>query len=82
MSFAALARPLTNSSTVDSSFLAALAYDNERSVLQVEFLDRTVYQYLAVPRNAYEELCQAQSKGVHFNRHIRNQFASAKLSGT
>jgi hypothetical protein len=79
MSSAALALPLTNSIAVDSSSLATVAYDDERGILQVEFLDRTVYQYLAVPRKTYEDFCRAESKGGHFNRHIRNRFAWVKL---
>lgn len=79
MSSAVLPLPLTNSVAVDSSSLATMAYDEERGVLQVEFLDRAVYQYLAVPLNTYEELCRAESKGGHFNRHIRNRFAWVKL---
>jgi len=72
----------TNSIAVDSSALATLAFDDASNVLQVEFLDRTVYQYFAVPRRTYEELRRAESKGAHFNRHIRNRFACAKLSTT
>jgi hypothetical protein len=79
MSSAALPLALENSVAVDSSTLATVAYDDERGVLQVEFLDRAVYQYLAVPRKTYEELCLAESKGAHFNRHIRNRFAWVKL---
>jgi hypothetical protein len=74
MSSAAQALPLTNSIAVDSSSLATVAYYDERAVLQVVFLDRTIYQYLAVPRKTYDELCRAESKGGHFNRYIRNRF--------
>jgi hypothetical protein len=79
MSSAAPALPLANSIAVDSSTLATLAYDDERGALQVEFFDRTVYQYLAVPRTTYEELCRAESKGAHFNRYIRTRFACVTM---
>jgi KTSC domain len=79
MSPVALATPLTNSIAVASSSWATLAYDEQCGILQVEFLDRTLYQYIAVPRKTYEELCRAESKGAHFNRHIRNRFAWVKL---
>lgn len=71
--------PLMNSNAVDSTSLATVAYDAERTVLQVEFRDRTVYQYIGVPSKTYQDLCQAESKGVHFNQHIRNRFAYIKL---
>ena len=79
MSSAALVLSPTNSIAVNSSSLATVAYDDERGVLQVEFLDGTVYQYLAVPRETYEGLCGAESKGGHFNRQIRNRFAWVKM---
>jgi hypothetical protein len=82
MSSALRALPLTNSIAIESSALATVVYDDASNVLQVEFLDRSVYQYFAVPRRVYEELQRAESKGAHFNRHIRNRFACAKLSTT
>jgi hypothetical protein len=79
MSSAALVLSPTNSIAVNSSSLATVAYDDERGVLQVDVLDRTVDQYLAVPRETYEGLCGAESKGGYFNRHIRNRFAWIKM---
>jgi hypothetical protein len=72
--------PITNSWAINSSALTAAAYDDERRALQVEFRDGTVYQYFDVPRKDYQDLCQAESKGLYFNRHIRNRFASTKLA--
>jgi len=48
-------------------------------ILQVQFRDRTVYQYIGVPWETYQDLCRANSKGQYFNHQIRNRFASAKL---
>jgi hypothetical protein len=64
MSSDALAFPFRNSIPVNSSSLATVAYDYERGVLQVHFLDRTVYQYLAVPRRTYEEFAAPNPKGA------------------
>ena len=80
MSPIAVAVPLTNSIAVASSSLATVDYDDQRGILQVEFLDRTLYQYIAVPRQTYEDLCRAESKGAHFNQHIRNRFAWGQTS--
>lgn len=62
---------------VMSSSMSSLSYHFGLSVLQVEFHDGTVYRYLDVPMHAYRELLRADSKGTHFNRHIRNVFAHA-----
>jgi hypothetical protein len=62
---------------VESTTLAAVAYDADRELLQLEFRDRTVYQYFEVPVDVYKALLRAPSKGYYFNRAIRGQFAYA-----
>jgi hypothetical protein len=56
---------------VESTTLATVAYDPSRSLLQLEFRSRVVYQYFAVPAEVYEALLSAPSKGGYFNRFIR-----------
>ena len=59
---------------VDSTSLRTVGYDAERQLLQIEFLNRSIYQYFEVPATVYEELMQAPSKGAYFNRSIRPRF--------
>jgi hypothetical protein len=66
-----------DSAELESSSLAKLAYDNPRAILQVEFRDGAVYQYLGVPLHTYQDLLRAGSKGAYFNRHIRSRFSHA-----
>lgn len=70
---------LTNFVVVDSSFLARVAYYSERTVLQIEFTDRTLYQYAEVPREIFADFWSAASKGEYFNRQIRHRFVHVKL---
>jgi KTSC domain len=74
--------PLTDAADVDSSSLAKLAYDTQRAILQVEFRDGSVYQYLGVPPQTYQDLLRADSKGAYFNRHIRSPFPHAFIRAT
>ena len=60
--------------TVESSTLAAVAYDKTRSLLQLEFCSRTVYLYFGVPPAVYQALLDAPSKGRYFNWAIRGRF--------
>jgi hypothetical protein len=60
---------------VESTTLATVSYDAERELLQLEFRDRTVYQYSAVPAHIHAALLRAPSKGCYFNRVIRGRFA-------
>ena len=71
--------PSTNLVALRSSSLAHVAYDRHREILQVEFRDRTVYQYATVPIQTYHDLLQADSKGSYFNRHIRNCYPHEEL---
>lgn len=72
--------PISNVVTLDSSSLACVAYDVERKILQIEFRDRSVYQYIEVPEKIHHEILRVGSKGAYFNKHIRNRFLSLKLS--
>jgi len=65
---------------VESTALAKIAHDTERAILLVEFRNGTLYQYRKVPRQIYQDLLRADSKGVYFNRHIRNLFQHTILA--
>jgi lysyl-tRNA synthetase class 2 len=59
---------------VDSITLRAVGYDAERRLLQIQFHNRSTYQYFEVPATVFEELIKAPSKGAYFNRSIRPRF--------
>jgi len=63
-----------------STTLAAVAYDADRQLLQIEFRDRAVYQYFDVPKDVQEALLRAPSKGGYFNLAIRGRFIYRRLS--
>ena len=66
-----------NEMRVESTTLRAVAYDDSRGVLQVEFCTRSIYHYYGVPAAVYEALLGASSKGSYFNRVIRGRFPYA-----
>jgi hypothetical protein len=63
-----------NMTAVESTTLAALAYDDAYEILQLEFRSRVIYRYFGVPAPVYEALLAAPSKGKYFNRAIRGNF--------
>lgn len=63
---------------VNSSALASVGYD--RGVLEAEFVNGSVYQYVGVPVRVYEALMMAQSYGRFFNEHIRDRYQYVRLS--
>lgn len=57
---------------VRSSNLASIGYDESSEILEIEFLNGGIYQYLNVPVDVYEELMNAKSHGTYFSANIRN----------
>lgn len=66
--------------TVSSTTLTTVVYDQARQVLQLEFRSRAIYQYWGVPPAAHEALLGAPSKGRFFNQAIRGRFPFCRLS--
>ncbi|KPL91323.1 KTSC domain-containing protein [Herpetosiphon geysericola] len=65
---------------VDSSNLASVGYDATNQTLEIEFQNRSIYQYFEVPEDMYNELMQADSHGSYFNGYIRGAFMYRKVS--
>lgn len=56
---------------VQSGAMRDFAYDEERRILQVEFVSGSVYQYFEVPKSVFVGLFLAESKGRFFNQVIK-----------
>ena len=64
---------------VDSTNLASVGHDADTKTLEVEFHGGRVYQYEDVLESAYHALMSADSKGSHFQRHIRDRFRATRI---
>ena len=62
-----------------SSVIRRFNYRPERRELEVTFTTGRRYLYSDVPEQAVEEFRAAFSKGVHFNRHIRDYYPYREL---
>lgn len=60
---------------VESTTLSSISYDSGKRLLELEFVNASVYQYLDVPAALHAEFLAAPSKGRFFNQCIRGQFA-------
>jgi hypothetical protein len=65
---------------LESSSLAAAAYDERRQTLQLDFRDGMRYLYSGIAPKLYRELLCASSQGFFFNRYIRNVFPYVKIA--
>ena len=59
---------------VDSSNIAAVGYDKEAHILEIEFHHGAVYQYFDVPENVYEELMSSAAKGSYFMNEVKEKY--------
>lgn len=64
---------------VSSTSFRSLGYDAERRVLEVEFLNGHIYQYLEVPHELYDALRVSPSKGRCFYDRIRDHFEAVQV---
>ena len=56
---------------VSSSNIASIGYDPKQMILEVEFLNGSIYQYYDVPEALYEGIMSAESHGKYLNEYIK-----------
>ena len=64
---------------IQSSNLLGVRYQPYTGVLEVQFHNGHVYQYLEVPPQAYAALMDAPSHGHFFNHFIRDRFRFRRI---
>ena len=67
--------------TVDSSHIVAVGYDPAEKVLEIEFKEGQVYQYLDVPGDVAEGFLHADSYGQYFYAYINKHYRYHKVEG-
>ena len=68
-----------NRCTVNSSSLAAIAYDSATSTLDIEFTSGAAYRYINVAAEAARELIAAPSLGRYFVTEIKGRYPYTRL---
>ena len=63
---------------VDSSNIEAIGYDDDGQELHVQFLGGGYYIYHDFPRNIFDELMNASSKGSFLNREVKSVYRFTK----
>jgi len=64
---------------VSSSNLASVGYDPATSILEVEFLNGSIYQYWGVSSWIYAGLMAAASKGRYLSRRVKGVYSYQKV---
>jgi hypothetical protein len=68
-----------NRTPVKSSSIRSVGYDDSSSLLEIEFNNGGIYQYLTVPKSAYDSLIAAASKGKYFDQLIKDRYRTVKV---
>lgn len=63
-----------------SSVVARIHYYVETATLRVVYVSGTIYDYLNVPQEVYEEMKAASSKGTFLNNRIKGVYDFRKVS--
>jgi hypothetical protein len=59
---------------VSSSSIAEIGFDDDAEMLEVKFVSGSLYRYLGVSQDVYEDFRRAPSKGAFFNAHIKDAY--------
>ena len=66
-----------NRVNVVSTNLLSVGYENK--VLEVEFRNRTIYQYFGVPQEIYDHLISFTHPGRYFSRFVKNRYRCLRV---
>lgn len=65
--------------SVQSSTIAAIGYDPNIEILQIAFLNGSIYEYKNIPQVVYDGLMSASSHGSYLSREIKNIYPYEKI---
>ena len=68
-----------NRTTVASVVMTSIGYAPTTAILEIEFRNGSVYEYLDVPPDKYDALLGAPSKGRFFNMGVRAAFTFRRV---
>ncbi len=63
-----------------SRVIRSFSYDADKLELTIWFQSGRCYRYLDVPQRTFLAMQAAFSKGVYFNRHIRDRYQCIEVS--
>jgi len=65
--------------SVVSSNIRSVGYDEIQRILEVEFTTRRIYEYYRVPPTVYSGLMASASHGKYFSRFIKKVYECSRI---
>lgn len=69
-----------NTTPVKSSNIRSIGYDMENEVLEIQFLDGSVYHYFEVPLYEYDSIMEASSHGKYLAQYIKGNYRYERIN--
>jgi hypothetical protein len=63
-----------------STVIKSFSYDASRRRLRVVFVSGLIYDYKKVPREVYDDMKAAFSKGTYLNQYIKGHYTFEKVN--
>ncbi|AEF45842.1 hypothetical protein SerAS12_2722 [Serratia sp. AS12] len=63
---------------VSSSRIISIGYDENAQVLEIQFRDAGIYQYIGVPNRIYQDFVAVVSKGRFYDGVIKGKYLCRK----
>jgi len=64
---------------VVSTSIASIGFDADDRLLEVEFVNGSIYRYRDVEEDVYERFLAAASKGAFLNEHIKDAYLCERM---
>jgi hypothetical protein len=64
---------------IASTAIAKIGYSKRRHILEIEFVNGTVYRYFDVSPSVYRDLLSAESKARFYDFNIRGKYRSVHI---
>ena len=70
---------VVNFEPVTSSYIDAVAYNEDINELRVQFKSGATWRYMDVPQSVHVSLLMAESTGKYFAKEVRGVFTGRKI---
>jgi hypothetical protein len=60
--------------------IASVGYLARSRMLEIEFVSSSIYKYLDVEQETYDDFLAASSKGTFFNAHIKDEYSFVRVA--
>jgi hypothetical protein len=59
---------------VNSSYIRSIGYDRERAVLEIEYVNSTLFRYYQVPHRIYRDLMRTRNEEHYIRTYVHLQY--------